>query len=295
MRQRTLKTQVYIMGWLFITPILLGSIVFSFTPVLYSLIISFTEWNAISPPRFIGLENFRLILGGDIYFVQAVRNTIAYCLGSIFFCIFFGLMLALLANQKILGQNFYRTAFFAPSVTSTIAIGIVWTFIYEPNMGLLNSVLYTMGIQGPDWLGNSQFALMSVIIVQVWSQSGYNMVIYLAGLQGIPKSYYESATIDGANRFHQFWHITLPMLSPTTFFLMITSFIGSFQVFNLVYVMTEGGPGYATTVYIHYLYIRAFEHYRMGYASAMAWVLFVVIGLITVFQWKMQKRWVHYQ
>ena len=295
MRQRTLKTQASIMGWLFITPILLGTIVFSFTPVLYSLIISFTEWNVVSPAKFIGLENFRLILGGDIYFVQAVRNTIVYCLGSIFFCIFFGLMLALLANQKIMGQNFYRTAFFAPSVTSTIAIGIVWTFIYEPNMGLLNSVLYTMDIQGPDWLGNSQFALMSVIIVQVWSQSGYNMVIYLAGLQGIPKSYYESATIDGANGFHQFWHITLPMLSPTTFFLMITSFIGSFQVFNLVYVMTEGGPGYATTVYIQYLYIRAFEHYRMGYASAMAWVLFVVIGLITVFQWKMQKRWVHYQ
>jgi ABC-type sugar transport system permease subunit len=194
-----------------------------------------------------------------------------------------------------MGQNFYRTAFFAPSVTSTIAIGIVFSFIYEPNMGLLNSVLYTIGIQGPDWLGSSRFALMSVIIVQVWGHAGYNMVIYLAGLQGIPKSYYESARIDGANRFHQFWYITLPMLSPTTFFLMITSFIGSFQVFNLVYVMTEGGPGYATTVYIHYLYLKAFEHFQMGYASAMAWVLFVVIGLITVFQWKMQKRWVHYQ
>jgi len=235
MSQRTLKTQIHIMGWLFISPILLGSIVFSFTPVVYSLMISFTEWNAVQPAKFIGLGNFKLILGGDPYFLQAVRNTIVFSLGSIFFSIFFGLMLALLANQKIMGQNFYRTAFFAPSVTSTIAIGIVFSFIYEPNMGLLNSVPHTIGIHGPDWLGSSRFALMSVIIVQVWGHAGYNMVIYLAGLQGIPKSYYESARIDGANRFHQFWYITLPMLSPTTFFLMITSFIGSFQVLNLVY------------------------------------------------------------
>ncbi len=281
-------------GWVLIMPVLIGTIVFSFIPVLFSLAMSFTRWNAMNPPKFIGLEHFGQILGGDQYYVQAVMNTFVFAFGSIFFGLIFGLGLALLANMKVHGKNFYRTAYFAPTVTSTIAVGIVWSFIYAPQVGLLNSLLNMMGIQGPDWIGSTKTALFSVVIVQTWFISGYNMVIYLAGLQGIPESLYESATIDGANHRQKFLHITLPMLSPTTFFLMITSFIASFQVFNLIFVMTAGGPGYATTVYIHYLYIRAFQYSEMGYASAMAWVLFIVIAAITIFQWKMQKHWVHY-
>jgi ABC-type sugar transport system permease subunit len=291
-----LARQQNVTGWILITPVLIGTLVFSFIPVFYSLAMSFTEWNAMNPPKFTGLKNFGKILGGDQWYVQAVFNTTMFALGSIILGLIFGLGLALLANMKVAGQNFYRTAYFAPTVTSTIAIGIVWSFIFVPEIGLINSLLSQLfGIKGPDWLGSTKTALFSVIVVQTWFISGYNMVIYLAGLQGIPESLYESATIDGANRSAQFWHITLPMLSPTTFFLMITSFIASFQVFNLVFVMTAGGPGYATTVYIHYLYMRAFQYSEMGYASAMAWVLFIVIAGITVFQWKMQKHWVHYE
>jgi multiple sugar transport system permease protein len=282
-------------GWILITPILVGTVVFTIVPVLFSLAMSFTKWNAMNPPVFIGFQNFARILGGDKYYVLAVRNTVVFAAGSIVFGMVLGLGLALLANMKVAGQNFYRTAYFAPTVTSTIAIGIVWNFIYAPEIGIISQLLSMMGVKGPDWLGSTKTALMSVVVVETWFISGYNMVIYLAGLQGIPESYYESARIDGANRTQQFWHITLPMLSPTTFFLMITSFISSFQVFNLVFVMTGGGPGYATTVYLHYLYMRAFQYSEMGYASAMAWVLFVVIAGITMIQWKLQKRWVHYQ
>ena len=288
-----LSRQQNITGWIFIIPVLIGTIVFSFIPVLFSLVMSFTRWNAMNPPKFIGLEHFVSILGRDKYYVQAVWNTSVYAFGSIFFGLIFGLALALLANLKVTGKSFYRTAYFAPTVTSTIAVGIVWSFIYAPEVGLLNSMLSMIGVKGPDWLGSTKTALLSVIIVQTWFIAGYNMVIYLAGLQGIPESLYESATIDGASHRQQFFHITIPMLSPTTFFLMITSVIASFQVFNLVFVMTAGGPGYATTVYIHYLYV-AFQYSEMGYASAMAWVLFIVIAGITMIQWKMQKRWVHY-
>jgi len=290
-----LLRQQNITGWVLITPVLIGTIVFSFIPVLFSLVMSFTRWNAMNPAKFIGLENFGQILGGDKTYMLSVFNTFVFAFGSIFFGLAFGLGLALLANMKVAGQNFYRTSYFAPTVTSTIAIGIVWSFIYAPQIGLLNSLLSMMGIKGPDWIGSTKTALLSVVIVQTWFISGYNMVIYLAGLQGIPESLYESATIDGANRIQRFRHITIPMLSPTTFFLMITSFIASFQVFNLIFVMTAGGPGYATTVYIHYLYMRAFQYSEMGYASAMAWVLFLVIAGITLFQWKMQKHWVHYE
>jgi multiple sugar transport system permease protein len=166
--------------------------------------------------------------------------------------------------------------------------------MFSPNIGLLNSTLNMMGIRGPDWLGASYWAMFAVILVQVWFVSGYNMVIYLAGLQGIPETLYESARLDGASSWQQFVHITLPMLSPTSFFLMITSVIGSFQVFNLIYVLTQGGPAYATTVYIHYLYLNAFNYFKMGFASAMAWLLFIVLAGITFVQMKMQKRWVHY-
>ena len=289
-----LVRQQNITGWVLITPVLIGTIVFSFIPVIFSLVMSFTRWNAMNPAKFIGLANFGQILGGDKTYMLAVFNTFVFAFGSIFFGLIFGLGLALLANMKVAGQNFYRTSYFAPTVTSTIAIGIVWSFIYAPQIGLLNSLLSMVGIKGPDWIGSTKTALFSVVIVQTWFISGYNMVIYLAGLQGIPESLYESATIDGANHREKFLHITMPMLSPTTFFLMITSFIASFQVFNLVFVMTAGGPGYATTVYIHYLYMRAFQYSEMGYASAMAWVLFIVIAGITLFQWKMQKHWVHY-
>ncbi|MDR1905024.1 MAG: sugar ABC transporter permease [Treponema sp.] len=282
-------------GWIFILPILLGVVVFSFVPVIYSLVVSFTNWDGINPPKFTGFENYIRLLFEDEYFHKAVFNTFVFTFVSVPLGMAGGLFLAMLANQPVPFKNAFRTAYFAPSITSTVAIALVWGLIFSPNTGLLNSTLNMLGINGPDWLGTSKWAMPAVILVEVWFVSGYNMVIYLAGLQGISESLYESARLDGANRWRQFIHITLPMLSPTSFFLMITSVISSFQVFNLIYVLTQGGPAYATTVYIHYLYLNAFNYFKMGFASSMAWLLFIVLAGITFVQMKMQKRWVHYE
>lgn len=294
MGRRKLFLKEEIEGWIFVLPILIGTVVFSFVPVVYSLIVSFTKWDGINPPVFIGAANYIRLLAEDTYFHVSVKNTIIFTFISVPLGMVGGLFLALLANQPVQLKNVFRTAYFAPSITSTVAIALVWGLMFSPNIGLLNSSLNMIGIKGPDWLGSSKWAMAAVILVQVWFVSGYNMVIYLAGLQGIPESLYESARLDGANKFQQFIHITLPMLSPTSFFLLITSIIGSFQVFNLIYVLTQGGPAYATTVYIHYLYLNAFNYFKMGFASAMAWLLFIVLAGITFVQMKMQKRWVHY-
>jgi multiple sugar transport system permease protein len=272
-----------------------GTIVFSFVPVLFSFASSLTDWDGINPGKFIGAANYIRLLLEDRHFHGSVLNTLKFTLGSIPFSIAAGLFLAILVNQKGLrGKVFYRTAYFAPSVTSTVAISLVWSLIYAPQNGLFNSLLRIVGVRGPDWLGTTAWAMPSVIILQVWLSAGYAMVIYLAGLQGIPDSLYESAIIDGASGWQQFIRITLPLLSPTTFFLMITSVITSFQVFNVFYVLFTV-PAYSTTVYIYYLYLNAFQYFRMGYATAMAWVLFLVIAGITAFQWRMSRRWVHYQ
>jgi multiple sugar transport system permease protein len=294
MGQKKLFLKEEIEGWVFILPILAGTVVFSFVPVIYSLVVSFSQWDGINPPEFIGFGNYTRLLFEDTYFRQSVHNTAVFTFTSVPLGMAGGLFLALLANQPVSFKNAFRTAYFAPSITSTVAIALVWGLIFSPNVGLLNSTLNMIGIRGPDWLGTSRWAMPAVVLVQVWFMSGYNMVIYLAGLQGIPESLYESARLDGANRWHQFFRITLPMLSPTSFFLLITSIIGSFQVFNLIYVLTQGGPAYATTVYIHYLYLNAFNYFKMGFASAMAWLLFIVLAGITFVQMKMQKHWVHY-
>jgi multiple sugar transport system permease protein len=281
-------------GWIFVTPVLVGTIIFSFLPVLFSLTMSFTEWDGINPAKFTGLANYVRLVAGDRHFLSTVWNTAKFTFGSIPFSIVLGLFLAVLVNQKKLKSKvIYRTAYFAPSVTSSVAISIVFGMIYTSN-GMLNYVLKWVGITGPDWLGSSTWQMPAVIILQVWLTTGYDMVIYLAGLQGVPDSLYESAVIDGANSWQQFTRITVPLLSPTTFFLLVTSVISSFQVFNTFYVLFSV-PAYSTTVYIYYLYLNAFQYFRMGYASAMAWVLFLVIGGITAIQWKMSHRWVHYQ
>jgi multiple sugar transport system permease protein len=295
MKKRNLFYRQGVDGWLFIAPVVLGTVFFSLVPVVFSLVVSFSEWDGLNPPRFNGWHNYLLLLGKDRYFSQSVVNTLRFSFGSIPVAMAFGLVLALLVNQKIKGVGIYKTAYFAPVVTSSVAIAMVWCWIFAPDYGLLNTGLTNLfGIRGPDWLNQSNTALFAVILVQIWHTAGYNMVIYLAGLQGIPEHFYEAARIDGASVWHQFRYITLPLLSPTTFFLTITSIISSFQVFNLIYVMTNGGPGYATSVYIYYLYQNAFSYFKMGYASSMAWLLFILISAITIFQWKLSDRWVFY-
>jgi multiple sugar transport system permease protein len=280
-------------AWIFILPIVLGTILFSFYPVVFSLVASLSNWDGFERWDYVGLENFKKLLN-DRYFIIAVKNTFVFTFVSVPISMALGMIVAVVVNKKIFFTTFYRTAFFIPSIASTVAIGLVFGLILVPNAGLLNSLLAQIGIKGPDWLGTSKWAMPSVIFVQVWLVTGYNMTVYIGGLQGIPDTLYEAAVIDGASDRQQFFRITVPLLSPTSFFLMITSIISSFQVFNLIHVMTNGGPAFATTTYIHYLYLNAFSYFRMGYASAQAWILFIVLVVITLSQKAVEKRWVYY-
>lgn len=290
-----MRLQEHFFGWLFILPVVIGVFSFQFYPILVSIYASMTNWTGLNNPSFVGIDNYTRLVTEDRFFRLTLRNTAYYTLGSIPLSMSLALVLALLCNRSMRMVYWYRTAFFAPNVTSTVAISLVWFWLYAPDVGLINWVLSLVGIEGPAWLTSLTWAMPAVIVVGVWQHVGYPMLILLAGLQGIPESLYEAAKLDGAGALARFRRITLPLLTPSLFFLLITQFISSFQVFGLIYVMTQGGPANATNVYIHYLYQNAFAFGRLGYASAMAWVLFVIIGLITLVQWQLQKRWVFYE
>ncbi len=278
----------------FLLPNLLGFAVFTFFPVVAALIISFTDWDLLQAPTWVGLENYRRLLS-DPLFGQVLRNTALYVLGTVPLQMALALAVALALNQRIPGQLFFRTAYFMPVVASTVAVALVWRWIFNYDFGLLNSFLYMVGIQDPpNWLGSTRWALVSIIIMSIWQQVGYSMVLFLAGLQGVPQQLYEAAKIDGAGPSARFWFITLPMLSATTFFVLVISIINSFQVFDQALIMTQGGPANATNTIVFHIYRNAFQFFRMGYASAMAWVLFAIIFAVTLMQFRYQRRWVNY-
>ena len=287
------KWREAVTGWLFIAPVMLGILIFQIGPILVSLWSSFTNWDGLTDAQFVGLANYAQ-LPRDPMFNETLKNTVLFTLGAIPLTVGLALALALLLETRGLkGRAFFRTAYFTPYVTSAVAIGLVWFQFYAPK-GIFNEVLGWVGIAGPAWLTDLKFALPAVIVVAVWQGIGYPMVILLAGLQGIPQSLYEAARIDKASSWTQFWKITLPLLTPQLFFVLIMQFIASFQIFGIIFVMTKGGPGNATNVLIYYLYQNAFTFGRLGYASAMAWVLFIIIGAVTLIQWQLQKRWVFY-
>ena len=272
----------------------MGILLFQLVPIVLSMGASFTQWDGLSSPEFIGVRNYGDLLGGDPIFVQVLTNTIIFTVASVPLTVALALALALLANLKIPGTAFFRTAFFAPYVMNVVAIGFVWYYIYSPTNGILNSALRVIGIEGPEWLADSSWVLAALVIVSVWQGVGYPMVILLAGLQGISEEMYEAAKLDGASAWARLKSITIPLLSPQIFFVILAQFIASFQVFGLIYVMTRGGPGYSSSVYIYYLWQSAFAQGRFGYASAMAWLVVVLIAVITWVQWKLQKKWVFY-
>lgn len=280
-------------AYLFLSPVLLGAFVFVLAPAIATLFISFTEWQMGSAPGWIGIENYRKEFNEPLFW-QALRNTAYYTVGIIPLNIAVSLLLALALNAPIRFKVFYRTVFFMPVVTSVVAVALVWSWLYNPDFGVINLLLAKIGIQGPGWLTSQKWAMPSVIIMSVWHGMGYNMVIFLAGLQGIPVHLYEAAKIDGANWWREFRHITLPMLSPTTFFILIISVIGSFQVFGQIYMMTRGGPANATHVLVLRIFNLAFRFFHMGRAAALAWVLFVIIMAVTLIQFR-YSRWVHYE
>jgi multiple sugar transport system permease protein len=288
------KLRRHVEGWLFIGPVIFGILAFQFVPILISIYASLTRWDGLTPPNFIGLANYGQLIFNDPFFHATLRNTLYFTAGNIPLTILLALGLATLCNQKLPGTTLFRTAYFVPYVSNVVAISIVWFWFYKPSNGVLNSMLSLVGISGPAWLSDLQWAMPAVILVSVWQGVGYPMVILLAGLQGISEQLYDAAKVDGATNWRRFRDITLPLLTPSLFFLLITQFIASFQVFGIIYVMTGGGPANATSVYIYYLYQNAFAFGKMGYASAMAWILFVLIATVTFIQWKLQRLWVFY-
>ena len=265
-----------IMGYLFIAPSVVLFIIFTGIPIINAFYLSFTNYDVLSTAEWVGLRNYKKLLG-DETFLTSLKNILFYVAMYVPLMIICSLVIALALNRKLPGTNLFRTVYYIPGLTSSIAASTVWMWILNPEYGLLNQILSYVGIVGPAWLANTSTAMISIVMVTLWQGIGGNMVIYLAGLQGIPNILYESAKLDGANKWQLFFYITLPGLRPTTFFIFIMSMIGSFQLFDQAFAMTQGGPGYATTTPVYLIYNEGFNQLNMGYASAMAFVLFVII------------------
>ncbi|MDR0524660.1 MAG: sugar ABC transporter permease [Spirochaetaceae bacterium] len=282
-------------AYLYLLPNFLGFLVFTAAPVGMGLLISFTDYSGFGFPNITGFENYRKLFR-DSQFLAALGNNLFYSLTCVPLTVFAGLGLALLLNQGLPGRGLFKTLCFFPNLTSMVAVGCVAMLLFDPVKGPINSFFISLGIPAealPSWFFSSKQALFTVVIVVVWKQAGYYMIMFLAGLQNIPKHLYEAALIDGANTWRCFCHVTWPMLSPTTFMVTIFCIIGSFQVFDIINVTTQGGPGRATTVLVFRIYREAFRNWKMGYGSAIAYFLFAVILGVTLIQWQGQKKWVN--
>lgn len=282
-----------LVGYLFIGPWLIGFLVFTAIPFVSSIYLSFTRYTILSPPHWVGAANYRMLFTDDPLFWKALGVTFRYALVAVPLGIAAGVGLALLLNLNLKGMSVYRTIFYLPSIVPSVAGSVIFLWILNPQIGLVNGLLRNLGITGPAWLQDPAWAPWSLIFMSLWGVGG-SMVIYLAGLKDIPVYLYESATIDGASAFQRMRHITLPMLTPVIFFNLVLGVIGSFQYFTEAYIMTKGGPEDSTLYYALYLFERAWRYLDMGYASAMAWILFAVIMVLTGVLFQTQKRWVHY-
>ncbi len=289
----SLRAREELIAYLLISPWIIGFLVFTLGALVFSLIISFYNTDLMSPSKFIGLDNYKEMLFDDELFWQALKVTTLYTLGVVPVQVGLGLAVALLLNQKVRGLGVWRTVFYVPSVVSGVAVAMIWIWFFHPDFGLFNAILASFGIKGPSWLYSETWALPSLIITSIWN-IGPGMLIFLAGLQSIPKEMYEAAQLDGATAWRQFTHITIPMLSPQILFNSIIGIIGSYQVFTTSFVMTEGGPNNATLTMVLYLYRRGFLLARFGYASALAWVLFLIIMVFTLFTLRSSRSSVFY-
>ena len=273
---------------------MIGILVFVLGPVIAGLLLSFTQWDILSSPRWISIGNYKELLH-DTLFWTGLKNTAYYVLLTVPAGMVVSLLLAILVNVPLRGVNFFRSTYFLPVVTSTVAISIVWKWLYNPEFGILNFILNLIGLPSKQWLSDPKLAMPCIAIMSIWHGMGYDMVIFLAGLKGIPTHLYEAAKIDGASRTQMFLWITLPLLTPTLFFVLVMSVISSFQVFGEIYVMTNGGPGNATLTYNYFLYQNAFLWFKMGYAASLGYVLFLIIFLLTLMQVKFLGGRVSYE
>jgi len=288
--KNSLAVNEAVTGWMFILPAVIGLSIFIYGAIIYSIGISLTDWDLFTPGKWVGLSNFKTVFR-DSQFYQCLYNTLYFVVLMVPFGIMISMGMAITLNHQMRGISFFRTAFYMPSITSTIAIGMVWLWIFNPNLGILNSVLRGIGISNPPyWLESTMWAKPALIIMRLWQLCGYYMIMFLSGLQSIPVELYESADIDGASFWQKTRYITIPMLSNITFFVAIMLVIDSFSIFDAIYIMTAGSPGGSTNTMLYYIYTEAFKSYRMGYASSLAWVLFVIIFVFTVVQFAVRRK-----
>ncbi len=291
-RRLNLKQREALTGWLFVSPALIGFGIFTFGAILYSLYLSFTDYDMFGIPEWVGLENYIKAFTNDEYFYQYFGNTFYFAIVLVPVVLVISLFLAILINKKV-GKltKAYRVALFLPSITSTVAVSMVWLWIFNPDMGILNNFLTAIGFHNPPmWLSDPEWSKPALIIMRVWQMSGYYMLLFLAGLQTIPETLYEAAEVDGASSWQRFTRITVPMLSNTTFVVVILLIIESFNMFESIFVMTEGGPLGSTSTIMYYIYEQGFMSYNMGYASALAWIFFALILVFTLIQFRFRRE-----
>lgn len=283
-------------AWFFLLPCLLGLVIFTYLPVIASFGLSFSYWNLLGVPKFVGLDNYAAVLN-DPLFWKSFTTTWIFVIVSGVLELAISLWLAVWLNRAIRGQTFFRTAYFLPFITPMVSVSLVWGWLYDPSFGLINWGLQQAHLIGKPipWLYDPKTALWAVMILRIWKDIGYNIVIFLAGLQTVSPSLYESANLDGATGWQTFWRVTLPMITPTLFFVGIMTLINGFQAFDSVYLLTQGGPEHSTELLVYWMFKNAFEFYKIGPASAIAYILFVVILLLTLGQWQLRKRWVLYE
>ena len=281
-------------GYLFLLPSLLGFIIFIVYPMFNGFYLSFTDFNGFMSPNWIGLDNFAGMLN-DPLVAKAVSNNAIYTLLQVPGSIALGLLVSCTLQHLPRGRRFFRTLLFFPHITSGVAIAVIWKQLFLPENGMINVILRGVGVENPpSWIYASSTSLLSVVIVSIWQSIGFNMIVYLSGLNSIPDDLYEAGLLDGATGWKRFWHITFPLLSPTTFFLTIMGVINSFKVFDIIYQMTEGGPNNSSTVLVHRIYYEGIQRFRFGYASAIALLLFAAVLIVTLIQFRLQDRWVFY-
>ena len=296
MRRGSLERREAIDGFLFISPWIIGFLFFTLGPMIYSFYASLTEWDMLNPPRFIGLTNYQQLFTDDFRFTRSLWVTAKYSVLALPLGLAASLGIAILLNQKVKGLTAFRAIYYIPAILPGVAVAMLWKWIFNPDSGVMNLLLGKIGIQGPEWLTSPEWAIPAFVIMSIWA-AGAGMIIYLAGLQSVPTQLYEAAEIDGASAFQKFRNVTLPMISPTIFFNLVMGIIGSFQVFVTAFVITggAGSPAYSTLFYVLYLYQKAFNYFSMGYACAMAWVLFMIILALTLLVFWSGKRWVYYE
>ena len=280
-------------GWwaaVFLAPNLIFFLAFTIIPVIWALVMSFMNWKIIGSPSWAGFSNYIEIFTIDEVFWKVLKNTFVYMVFSVPIGVVLSFLTALLLNQNIAFKRWYRGFFFMPVISSTVLVSVVWKWLLVPDFGMVNYLLSLFGVRGPNWLTDTRYAMPAIIAVNVWKGLGFNMMLFLAGLQGIPDTYYEAFRMDSENAIKRTIHVTLPLMAPTTFFVVTMAIINSFQVFDTVMMMTNGGPGRETSVLVHYIYQNGFKYFRMGYASALAYILFFIILIVTMIQFRFNNN-----